>query len=119
MTLFTLKGNQMLQPREVKKTLDTTLKKRAVSTDILELIYLKTKNQASKAVCRLVVKAWIDSIKESIQVNSKTVLPKFGTFMKREVKAHVGRNPRTGEAVKVPSKERVFFRPSSSLLEKE
>ena len=39
----------------------------------------------------------------------------FGTFYVTERKAHTARNPRTGEAVEVPTKKHLKFRPSDKL----
>ena len=39
----------------------------------------------------------------------------FGTFSVRRRAAHDGRNPVTGEAIRVPEKCRVVFRPSRKL----
>lgn len=40
----------------------------------------------------------------------------IGTFKVVQKPAHIGRNPRTGEAVEVPAKAVVKFKPSSKLL---
>jgi nucleoid DNA-binding protein len=48
-------------------------------------------------------------------VDKKPVrLANFGTFETYTAKAYTGRNPRTGDAVPVPSKERCRFRPHES-----
>lgn len=40
----------------------------------------------------------------------------FGTFYSYARKPHIGRNPRTGEAVPVPPHRKYFFKPSLDLL---
>ena len=39
----------------------------------------------------------------------------FGSFQTRQRQARTGRNPKTGEAVKVPAKRVAFFKPSKEL----
>lgn len=41
----------------------------------------------------------------------------FGVFKVSTVKEHMGRNPRTGEAVHVPEKKKVVFCPSKNMLD--
>lgn len=39
----------------------------------------------------------------------------LGTFRAYEVAARIGRNPRTGEEIKIPARVRVRFKPGSAL----
>ena len=39
----------------------------------------------------------------------------LGVFRKRKLKARVGRNPATGEQIKIPAKTRLRFTPAKSL----
>ena len=41
--------------------------------------------------------------------------PGFGTFTVRERKARTGRNPRTGEAIKIPKSKTVAFKAAPGL----
>ena len=45
------------------------------------------------------------------------VVPGFGKLRKANRKARMGRNPQTGEAIKIPAKTVVRFRVSKSLKE--
>lgn len=42
----------------------------------------------------------------------------FGTFQLRPTAARVGRNPRTGERIRIPAGNRVIFRPAKALRER-
>lgn len=48
-------------------------------------------------------------------VNTKIQILGFGTFEVRQRKAREGRNPRTGEKVKIPAMKTIGFKPSSAL----
>jgi nucleoid DNA-binding protein len=41
--------------------------------------------------------------------------PGFGTFTKKEKRARVGRDPRSGEAIEIPAKTTVGFQPGQDL----
>jgi len=44
-------------------------------------------------------------------------IPRFGTFKVQRMKARISRNPRDGSTIKVPSKLKVKFKPSTILQE--
>ena len=43
----------------------------------------------------------IDNITKNLKKGTKVAIPGFGTFQTRKRKARAGRNPRTGEAIKI------------------
>lgn len=51
----------------------------------------------------LVVTALLDEIKDQVAQGTKITLTGFGTFQKRDRKGRIGRNPRTGEEIKIPA----------------
>ncbi len=59
--------------------------------------------------------AFIGAVKASLKKGDDVRLVGFGTFAVRKRKARKGRNPRTGEAIKIPSKKVPAFRPASEL----
>lgn len=69
-----------------------------------------TKEQANKAVDAL-----IRSITDSLSQGQEIRLPQFGTFHISNRKARDGRNPSTGEAIKIPAAKQPKFRPSQAL----
>jgi DNA-binding protein HU-beta len=50
-----------------------------------------------------------------VKKNGEFTLPGFGKFVKSKRKAREGRNPATGEALKIPAKNTVKFRASKTL----
>jgi DNA-binding protein HU-beta len=54
------------------------------------------KKQAEQALT-----AALDAIKDAVAAGERVTLPGFGTFERRERAAREGRNPRTGETLKI------------------
>lgn len=63
-----------------------------------------------------VVDGFIDSVLESIRKDGRVCLMGFGSFRRRERKARVARNPRTGEKITVGDKIVPHFTPGKDLL---
>ena len=66
-----------------------------------------SKNDVKKAV-----DAFFAIAEEKLQQGEKIVVSGFGVFSVNQVSERVGRNPRTGEQVKIPSRRCVRFRSS-------
>ncbi|MCF6328917.1 MAG: integration host factor subunit beta [Henriciella sp.] len=62
-----------------------------------------------------VVGVILDEISDALARGDRVELRGFGAFSVRHRKARTGRNPRTGEAVKVEAKAVPFFRPGKEL----
>lgn len=62
-----------------------------------------------------IVKHTLEQIKTTLIKNKPVILVGFGSFFLKKKKARNGRNPRTGEAVKVPAKKVVKFKPGKEL----
>ena len=69
-----------------------------------------TKAQAGEAV-----DAVFEAITSALKSGDEVRLVGFGTFSVAKRKASTGRNPRTGEAVKVDDKKVPFFKPGKEL----
>ena len=61
------------------------------------------------------VRWFFDTISETLLAGQDVNIHGFGSFKLTERAARMGRNPRTGEAVKVPARRVVRFAPSSTL----
>jgi nucleoid DNA-binding protein len=59
-----------------------------------------------------IVATVLDTIVEGVSDGKSVKLSKFGAFEKSTSAARIARNPKTGESVKVPTKQRIRFRPS-------
>lgn len=64
-----------------------------------------------------VLDAFFDTVKSAVRGGDKVGWPNFGAFSGSDRKARTGRNPRTGEAVKIPASKAIKFSPGSSLKE--
>ena len=71
-------------------------------------------------VSRKEARTWTELVFESVKTNiSKGVkVPGFGKFQVRQLKARTGRNPATGEAIKIPARSKVAFSAAKELKEK-
>ena len=63
----------------------------------------------------IIVEAIFDSVVRSLKANEKIEIRGFGSFRTRERQARIGRNPKTGARVEVPSKRIPYFKPSKEL----
>mgnify|MGYP000042663341 CR=1 FL=1 len=61
------------------------------------------KASVTKKQADAVLTAAIDSIMEAVSTGDKVTLVGFGSFEPRERKEREGRNPKTGEAMKIPA----------------
>jgi integration host factor subunit beta len=62
-----------------------------------------------------IVETIFDSIVNSLHKGDKIEIRGFGSFRTRQRQPRVGRNPKTGTRVEVPSKRIPFFKPSKEL----
>ena len=69
-----------------------------------------TKADASRAL-----DATMESIQETLKKGEKVSLVGFGTFATSKREARDGRNPRTGETVKIAARTAVTFKAGSKL----
>lgn len=71
-----------------------------------------TKKESAQAV-----DAIIESITEALKKGEKITLVGFGTFSITKRKARKGRNPRTGQEIKIPATKSPKFTPGKALKE--
>ena len=78
---------------------------------------LKEKNpNLSQIEIELILDNFSESIEKSLLDNKKVELRGFGTFFLKKIKEKFGsRNPKTGEIIYVPEKNKVRFRASKKL----
>src|SRR5437868_12708216 len=63
----------------------------------------------------MIVETIFDSIVNSLHKGEKIEIRGFGSFRTRQRQPRVGRNPKTGSRVEVPSKRIPYFKPSKDL----
>ncbi|AWZ00092.1 MAG: HU family DNA-binding protein [Parvibaculaceae bacterium] len=74
----------------------------------------------SKAEAKRAVELVFGQIEAGLKASKKEgkyTIGTFGTFSVSKRKARMGRNPRTGEAIKIKASKTLRFRPSSQLKE--
>ncbi len=69
----------------------------------------------SKADAGKALDAVLDNIKKALKKNQKVTLVGFGTFSVTKRKARKGRNPRTGEEIKIAAAKVPKFIPGKGL----
>jgi len=69
----------------------------------------------SKQEAEAGVNLFFQTIKEALERGEEIELRGFGSFRFRQRQARSGRNPRTGDPVKVPPKKVLYFKPSKLL----
>lgn len=81
--------------------------------DIVEKVYEKigfSKKEASE-----LVELVFDSLKLKLQNGEKVKISGFGNFLVRGKNERIGRNPQTGEQIKISARRVLTFRPSQVL----
>ena len=69
----------------------------------------------SKKEAEAVVSATFDAITAALKDGDKVQLVGFGSFEVKKRAARVGRNPRTGETIKIPARQVAKFKPGKAL----
>ena len=64
---------------------------------------ISSSTELPKNVIDNVVSATIDTVMETVSAGEKVTLIGFGSFEPRGRKARDGRNPKTGEVIKIPA----------------
>lgn len=84
-----------------------------VKSDIVEFVAKcagVTKSQARRCV-----DCYHNAIEEGLEKTGKVSMVGFGTFVKTRRKARKGRNPQTGEVIKIKAANVVKFKPGKKL----
>ncbi|MXW00339.1 MAG: integration host factor subunit beta [Holophagales bacterium] len=72
----------------------------------------------TKKDAEVIVSTVFESIVDSLKDGDKIELRGFGSFRIRERGSRIGRNPKTGARVDVPSKKIPYFKPGKELRER-
>jgi len=72
----------------------------------------------SKKDTELVVNTIFDSMTEALRGSDRIEIRGFGSFQVKIREAREGRNPKTGEEVKIPAKRTPFFKVGKELKER-
>jgi len=80
-----------------------------------DLIEAVSKVTNTKKNAQAAVDCFIESITKALKKKQSVVLVGFGTFTTMKRKARTGRNPQTGEKIKIKAKTVPVFRPGKAL----
>jgi len=69
----------------------------------------------SKSTCAAVLDATLTTITKSLKKGNKVTLVGFGTWEAYKRAATTGRNPRTGESIKIPASNQPKFKAGKAL----
>jgi integration host factor subunit alpha len=83
--------------------------------DIIEALHQKI--GYSKKEAADLVELIFDTIKDTLARGEKIKISGFGNFVVRDKKERIGRNPQTGEAIKISARRVLTFKPSQVLRE--
>lgn len=71
----------------------------------------------SKKAVQAVIDATFEEVKKAVKKDERFSFPGFGTFNKRKRNARTGRNPQTGEKIKIKPQITVTFKAAQALKE--
>ena len=72
-------------------------------------------DELSKRLVSDIVDATFENVAKSVKKDKRFSYPSFGTFTVRNRKARMGRNPQTGEEIKIKASKTVGFKPAPTL----
>lgn len=76
---------------------------------------MASRSDSSGAAADRAVNALVEIISESLKKGDSLTLPGFGTFEVRDRAARSGRNPQTGEELKIAASKLAAFEPGAAL----
>jgi len=83
--------------------------------ELIEAVQASLGGDTTKKAADDAVNAVLDAIAKGVKKEGSVQLLGFGTFEVRNRAARTGRNPKTGEAIKIAASKTVGFKPSSAL----
>ena len=66
-------------------------------------------SELNKKQAGAVLEALVDTTIGAVKKGDPVKIPGLGTFRKVQTKARMGRNPQTGEPIKIPARKKVRF----------
>ena len=84
--------------------------------DLVEELY--TQLGLSRRECKALVEQVLDGMSETLIAGDNVKISSFGSFLVRDKKQRIGRNPRTGELATITPRKVLSFRASAMLKQK-
>jgi len=85
--------------------------------ELIEQLYSKHEGELTKRLVGEIVDGVFESMSVTLKKEKRFAYPGFGTWSVRTRKARKGRNPQTGEVIKIKASKTVGFRPAKALKE--
>lgn len=82
--------------------------------ELVDAVAARTDGMTKKAALEM-VETLFDTISKAIRKDGRFFYPGFGTWTVRARKARKGRNPQTGEVIKIRASKTVAFKPAKEL----
>ena len=82
------------------------------------MMALKENVNLSRQEAENIVNVFFQSIEDSLGNGGRVEIRGFGSFTVNGYKSYVGRNPKTGERIRVPSKKLPFFKCGQELKDR-
>ena len=86
-------------------------------SELINRLYLKGNNLLLEDVAAT-VHVVLESMQDALGRGERIEIRGFGAFSLHERKARTGRNPKTGEAVEIPTCYKAHFKPGKELRER-
>ncbi len=74
--------------------------------------------QLPKKITKEVIAAFLETIEDNVADGRKVRIDKVGILNVKDRAARKGRNPQTGEEIKIPASKKISFRVAKSLKER-
>ena len=87
-----------------------------IKADLIDAITAETK--FSKIDTDIFIRAFIENVSKALEEGDNVQLMGFGTFEVGERAAREGRNPKTGETVKIPASKTPKFKAGKALKDR-
>ncbi len=81
------------------------------------MMALKETANLSRQEAEKIVNVFFQSIEDALGQGGRVEIRGFGSFTVNGYKSYTGRNPKTGEKIRVPSKKLPFFKVGKELKE--
>ena len=79
---------------------------------------LKDSNNLSKSEAEAVINLFFNEIADALAQGNRVEIRGFCSFFVKEYRAYTGRNPKTGEKVKIKPKKLPFFKAGKEVKER-
>ncbi len=82
--------------------------------EFIEAVLKASKTECTKACAEAILNSGFDVIKKDVKKGNRFIYPGFGIFSLKKRKARKGRNPQTGEEIKIKASKSVGFKLSKT-----